>query len=247
MIRKVYSTFVEGRVANAFFAIKAVQPWIFYVNQWPIPYDLIKQIDYVDAYAGFVYGTETFDSCSVKRTDSPSLRYVVHPGVIWSKGLLFILRKAFISQPVELPTTNPRIDLVVGDLLTCVPRKVEGEEASNPVAPFHPIGTTPLAELHLTPSTTVLNSSNIVDRRTIATSLTVEAPEQAYVTPYYNETRIFVYGTMIELECIIKPEYVGLYEFSHWTYIAGSLAYDNPVTFRIGVDSANMKANLVEL
>lgn len=66
---------------------------------------------------------------------------------------------------ITAPTTNPRIDLVVIDRMTGVASVVTGTPGATPAIPAIPAGSTPVAQILLQTSSTVITDSMITDMR----------------------------------------------------------------------------------
>jgi len=73
-----------------------------------------------------------------------------------------------ITFTIPTQTVNPRIDRVTIDATTGLPTWTKGTPASIPVAPTGPVNGVPVCDLYIgTATTTLTNTSNIIDTRVI--------------------------------------------------------------------------------
>lgn len=68
---------------------------------------------------------------------------------------------------ITAPSTNPRIDRIVLDVVSGVASVVAGMESASPVAPDVPIGKIPNCQVILQTSTTIITNSLITDERPV--------------------------------------------------------------------------------
>jgi len=71
------------------------------------------------------------------------------------------------SGSILAPTTNPRIDRIVIDIISGTAELVSGTEAASPVAPDIPTGKTPNCQFRLETSTTIITNSLIIEERVV--------------------------------------------------------------------------------
>lgn len=115
---------------------------------------------WVEPTSGLVAGTALPAGLS-------QMKVIVDPGTLLLGGAI-VSQAAQLSALVVAPVTNPRIDRVVGDLLTGAISIITGAENVSPVPPAITAGKFPIAQLgNLTVGMTSIGNSLITDERVL--------------------------------------------------------------------------------
>ena len=77
----------------------------------------------------------------------------------------FVEKPAQTTAAIAAPVSNPRVDRLVLDRSTATVSIVAGAEAAAPVPPAIPLNAIPIAQILLTPTTTVITNAVITDER----------------------------------------------------------------------------------
>ena len=110
---------------------------------------------------------------AVHEAASVNMTVVVDPGGLFVDQVV-TEKAAQTTAAITAPSTNPRIDRVLLDLLTGNATVVTGTEAAVPSPPDIPEGKTPLAQISLSTNTTEITNQSIVDERAFPTTAAVD-------------------------------------------------------------------------
>lgn len=95
---------------------------------------------------------------------TPNMTVAVDAGKMFVNGAL-VSQAAQTTGTITAPTTNPRIDRVVIDEITCAVSVVAGTESPSPTPPAIPSGKRPVAQVTLSVGQTQIINANITDER----------------------------------------------------------------------------------
>lgn len=101
---------------------------------------------------------------------TPNMTVRLDAGYIFAGGVLTEVA-AQNSATITAPSTNPRIDRIVVDLLTGAVSVVTGVQGASPSAPAIPAGKAPVARVLLQTSSTAITNSMLTDERAGGTPL----------------------------------------------------------------------------